>query len=143
MKKILSTTMVLSVLTWLFPQLVLATDSGGNPGSKEEMREEIAHDNPEVQVIRCRLNRLTDIVFHGTIKKVVMSDARGDDFKIIGRRVGSENHMIVEPLKQGAVSDVFVFGVNWVRYLRVRAVPPDHPYAVRFDADRSKKVSFP
>ncbi len=119
-----------ALLAGFFPRLAISADLSGNT-------------DPRVQLVHCRLNQLTDIVFSGKIKKIVMSDSRSDDFKLVGTRVGSENHLIIEPLKTGVITDIFIIGVNRVRYLRVKTVPQDDQYSIRFDVEQPKKASAP
>ena len=94
-------------------------------------------------LVKCRLNRLTDIVFSGKITKVVMSDSSSDDFRLVGAKVGGENHLILEPLKKGAASDLFIYGPNRVSYLKVRTVPDAQSYDLRFDPKGNRKVLSP
>ncbi|MDA8149829.1 MAG: hypothetical protein M0041_01630 [Nitrospiraceae bacterium] len=115
--------------------VVAGNDRGGN-----NARERIP---PDPQEISCRVNRLTDIVFPGKILKVVMSDSRPHDFKLVGTKVGFENHLIVEPLKKGAASDLFIYGTDRVSYLKVKTVPDGQEYDFHFEAKGNRKVSIP
>ncbi len=112
----------------------------GNARGGEIARKRIPSD---LQEIFCRVNRLTDIVFPGKILKVVMSDSRPHDFKLIGTKVGFENHLIVEPLKKGAASDLFIYGPDRVSYLKVKTVPDGQKYDFRFETEANRKVSIP
>lgn len=99
---------------------------------------------PKVQVVHCRLNRLTDIVFPGKITKVVSSDPpRSNDFKLVWTMGGAEEHLIVEPLKKGVASDFFIYGTDRVSYLRVKTVPDGQEYDSRFDVKGNRKVLTP
>ena len=91
---------------------------------------------PSITEIFCRVNRLTDIVFPEQILKVILGDPRGGDFKLVGTKVGSENHLIIEPLKKGVISDLFIYGADRVSYLRVRTVPDGEKYDFRFKSER-------
>lgn len=83
---------------------------------------------PSLTEISCRVNRLTDIVFPEKILKVIIGDPRAGDFKLVGTKVGSENHLIIEPLKKGVISDLFIYGADRVSYLLVRTVPDGQKY---------------
>jgi hypothetical protein len=96
--------------------------------------------DPKVQIVRCRLNRLTDLVFLGKIEEVVMSDP--SDFKLATIRHKSRTHLVLKPLKESR-SDLFVFGVNYVRYLRLKAVSKEQDYQVRIYARGEKRAPYP
>ena len=135
MKKNLSITLALFGLVGIHPAPTLAAGMEGKTGTAVVMRQEkTVPTDPEVQVVHCRLNRLTDLVFPEKFTKVVMSDTRSGDFKLDGTKVGSEDHLVVEPLKKGAASDFFVYGAGWARYLKVKTVPDGQKYDLRFDA---------
>ena len=112
----------------------------GNARGGEIARKRIPSD---FQEISCRVNRLTDIVFPGKILKVVMSDSRSHDFKLVGTKVGFENHLVVEPLKKGVESDFFIYGTDRISYLKVKTVPDGQEYDLRFDVKGNKKVLSP
>ena len=121
------------------------TEMGGAGGS---LRESVLKKEPEKraafpQEISCRVNRLTDIVFPGKILKVVMSDSRPHDFKLVWTKVGFETHLIVEPLKKGADSDFFIYGTDRVSYLKLKTVPDGEEYDFRFEVKGNRKVSIP
>lgn len=122
------------------PQSAYVPVVAGNARGGEIARKRIPSD---LQEIFCRVNRLTDIVFPGKILKVVMSDSRPHDFKLIGTKVGFENHLIVEPLKKGAASDLFIYGPDRVSYLKVKTVPDGQKYDFRFETEANRKVSIP
>lgn len=135
MKKNLFVVLVLISLAGFFPGLALSADLGGN------MRQgRIDPTDPKVQVVHCRLNRLTDLVFPGKIEEVVMSDP--SDFKLVTIRHKSRTHLVLKPLKD-STSDLFVFGVNYVRYLRLKAVSKGQDYQVRIYARRDKRAPYP
>jgi len=141
MKKNLFVILVLISLAGFFPGLALSADLGGNFGIKGGMRQgSIDPTDPKVQVVHCRLNRLTDLVFPGKIEEVVMSDP--SDFKLATIRHKSRTHLVLKPLKD-STSDLFVFGVNYVRYLRLKAVSKGQDYQVRIYARRDKRAPHP
>ncbi len=133
-KKMLMFSVLFSLFGFL-PALALSAGMGGN--IKQGMV-----DSP-IQNIDCRLNHLTDIVFPGKILKVVMSDSRSHDFKLVGTKVGFENHLVVEPLKKGVESDFFIYGTDRISYLKVKTVPDGQEYDLRFDVKGNKKVLSP
>ena len=136
MKKNLSIMLALVGFVGFLPDLALSAGMGGKTGTAVRMRQEkTVPADPEVQVVHCRLNRLTDIVFPGKITKVVTSDHRQGDFKLVWTMVGAEEHLIVEPLKAGASSDFFIYGPDRVSYLKVRTVPDVREYDLRFDVE--------
>ena len=78
--------------------------------------------------IHVSFGRLTDIAVPGKVTRVISSDP--SDFKIEIVQEKSLLHLVIKPLKAVAKSDLFVFGVNHVYYLRVKTVEKGMPYAV-------------
>ena len=144
MKKNLSIMLALIGFVGIHPAPTLAAGMEGKRGTDFVIEApKTVPTAAEVQVVHCRLNRLTDLVFPGKITKVVMSDHSGD-FKLDGTKVGPEDHLIVEPLKKGAASDFFiVYGTDRVSYLKVKTVPDGQEYDLRFDAKGNREVLFP
>lgn len=141
MKKNLSIIMTMLVLLGSAPGLALSADMERDPSFRNPAFK--AFKTPEIRIVRCRLNRLTDLVFPEKITKVVMSDSRPDDFKLVGTRVGEEYHLIVDPLKKGASSDLFIYGTNRVSYLRLVSVPKRNEYFVRLAGGEDKRAEHP
>lgn len=136
-------TLMFSVLFALFGFLLDLALSAGMGGSMELKQGMVYSQIQNIQNIDCRLNHLTDIVFPGKILKVVMSDSRPHDFKLVGTKVGFENHLVVEPLKKGVESDFFIYGTDRISYLKVKTVPDGQEYDLRFDVKGNKKVLSP
>ena len=88
-----------------------------------------ASENPGK--IPCRINHLTDIVVYEKVTRIVLSDP--SDFKIEIVKGKSRQHLVVMPLKKSASSDLFVFGVNRVHYLRMKTVPKGKRYVTRVE----------
>lgn len=78
--------------------------------------------------IQVSLDRLTDIVVPEKVIRVISSDH--SDFKIEIVQEKSLLHLVIKPLKEAAKTDLFVFGVNHVYYLRMKTVEKGGPYAV-------------
>ncbi|OOH77732.1 hypothetical protein BOX30_09110 [Leptospirillum ferriphilum] len=61
----------------------------------------------------------------------MMSDP--SDFKIATIPYKSQTHLILEPIKDGAESDLIIFGVDHVHYLSVKTVSKGHRHEMRVE----------
>lgn len=85
----------------------------------------------KIQVVFGRDLRLTDIVLFKKPLRIVWSNA--DDFKIVNFQKKSRLHLVVEPLKADARTDIFIYGDHRNHYLRVKAVPEGQRYETRVE----------
>ena len=82
-------------------------------------------------IVLCRTGRLTDIVVPEKILDVAMSNS--SDFKLSSIRYKSRTHLVIKPLKEQSSSDLIIFGVNRVHYLRVKTVLKGQLYPIRVE----------
>jgi len=114
----------ISLLLFILFSIFCAFPSQSQAKESETLRTVTTSQN----IVLCRTGRLTDIVIPEKVLKVVMSDS--SDFKIVTSPYQSQTHLVLKPLKESTSSDLFVFGVNHVYYLRVKTVEKGILYSV-------------
>ena len=111
----------------LLAPIFLAFPSKSGAESRTPVRTSTTTQN----IVLCRTGRLTDIVVPEKVLDVVMSNS--SNFKLATIRYKSQTYLVIKPLKEQSSSDLIIFGVNRVHYLRVKTVPKGQHYAERVD----------